>query len=140
MALRGVQVQLAWERRSVPNPDVNALLDWLLISLPADQLPERFAAGSKTNAVSLVQRGGVSLASVARLMAHGYSSTEAEAALVAAAGDEEAAMLALYAGLTGGALNAGNTTLCEASAGRSLWDVSPSFCKVGDPTNRTERR
>lgn len=58
-------------------------------------------SGSKTNAVTLVQRGGVSLASVARLMSHGYSSAEAEEALVASAGNEQAALLALYAELTG---------------------------------------
>ncbi len=45
---------------------------------------------------------GVSLASVARLMAYGYSSGEAEAALAAAGGDEAAAHAAAYAQLTGG--------------------------------------
>lgn len=45
---------------------------------------------------------GVSLASVARLMAYGYTSTEAEAALVAAGGDEAAAHVTAYSRLTGG--------------------------------------
>ncbi len=55
--------------------------------------------------MSLVARAdpsAPSLQAVARLMAHGYTSAECEAALRAAKNDERAALLQLYGNLTGG--------------------------------------
>ncbi|KAG2486676.1 hypothetical protein HYH03_014607 [Edaphochlamys debaryana] len=108
--------------------DVETLLDWLLLNLPSDQLPTQFTKGSGTNMVNIVARnagggggggagsgaksggaaaggggagGAVSVVSVARLMSYGFSSGECEAALAAAGGDEAAAHVRLYGGLTG---------------------------------------
>ncbi|KXZ49867.1 hypothetical protein GPECTOR_19g318 [Gonium pectorale] len=108
-------VQLAYERGAGAaagggggGVSVEALLDWLLINLPQDQLPSQFTKGSTTNMVAVVRRGhagagggGASLQSVARLMAYGFTSAECESALAAAGGDELAAHVRLYGELTG---------------------------------------
>ncbi|GIL66003.1 hypothetical protein Vafri_19646 [Volvox africanus] len=102
-------VQLAYERSASTAPaggsggsvSLEVLLDWLLVHLPSDQLPEQFTQGSGTNSVNIVARSEPGLQSVARLMSYGFTSGECEVALRAAGGDELVAHLRLYGDLTG---------------------------------------
>ncbi|GIL84569.1 hypothetical protein Vretifemale_13233, partial [Volvox reticuliferus] len=100
-------VQLAYERCASTSggsggaAGLEVLLDWLLVHLPSDQLPEQFTQGSGTNTVNIVARSEPGLQSVARLMSYGFTSAECEGALRAAGGDELRAHLRLYDDLTG---------------------------------------